>query len=453
MGFRGGTQPFPLGRRSLLAWHRSVLTAGAIALITTASLMQTASSGAASSPSSPGTTSSAATKKGVIDVGSISTRSGIEAADFDAFVPGIEAYFRMVDAEGGVDGHQIVLSQNLDDGSNPAEFDPLAETLIEQDHVFAVFTSTLAFAPSLFTSAGIPTYGYDITGNWAGFRNLFAVGGSILDYHVLAPAVAALLKLNRAHSVAVISYGPAIPASYQACDTLARDLRRGGITVGVDDLDAQYGGDLSPAAQQMAVHRSDFVVSCMGGSDNIDLSRALQQYRIRPHQLWFNGYDQSMLDKYRGLMQGVYIDTNGFVPFNAPASFPGSYPGMAKYLATMRRYAPSDVTSELAVEGWQSAALFVEGLRRAGADLSPRGVVTATNRLKDFTSAGVSAPINWTTAHSSQSFPVCSAFVVVRDATFEPVASSGHRVFFCFPQHTDLKNPIQVTAPTGTPGG
>lgn len=389
---------------------------------------------------------------GTIEVGSIATITGVGAGDFSAFVPGMEAYFDMVNASGGVSGHKIVVAHNLDDGGNPSTFSQLAHTLVEQDHAFAVFVSTFWFTPNFFASTGTPTYGYNVSGNWAGPDNLFAAGGSIQDYHALAAPVAFFLARTKASSVALISYGQGIPASYPACHTLGEDLTAGGIHVSYENLDVTLGGDFTAAAQQIAAHHSDFLVSCIEDSDDITLARELRQYGVQIGQLWLNGYDQHLLEQYRDLMQGVYIDANGFVPFSAPAMFPGVYPGMREYLATMQRYQPAYVTNQLAMQGWQSAALFVEGLKHAGPDPTPQAVIAATNRLTAFTAGGASAPVDWTTAHTSQSFPICPSFVQVKAGSFVPVTAAGHQVFVCFGQNTDLKHPVPVAPPPGTPG-
>ena len=119
--------------------------------------------------------------------------------------------------QGGINGRKLVLAYNLDDGGNPTTFSQLSHTLIEQDHAFAAFISTFWFTPNLFVETKTPTYGYNVSGNWAGPGNLFAAGGSIQDYHALAAPVAYLVKKTHASSVALISYGQGIPGSYPAC--------------------------------------------------------------------------------------------------------------------------------------------------------------------------------------------------------------------------------------------
>jgi branched-chain amino acid transport system substrate-binding protein len=399
---------------------------------------------------------SASTAPGVtatqIKVGVISTLTGAIASDFDGFAPGMQAYFNLVNSKGGVNGRKMVLAYNLDDGSNPTTFTQLTHTLIQQDHVFAVGTSTYWFTPNLFVQTKTPTYGYNVSGNWAGPNNLYAAGGSTQDYQTGAAPVAYLIKQTKSKSVAIVSYGPAITSSYNACHADARNLAAAGIKVGYVDLDAGLGGDFTPAVQRMQQAGTDFVLSCMQGSDNITLARAIQQYGLKVHQLWFDGYDASLLDQYSSLMQGVYLNNNGNVPFEAVKAYKGKYPGEAQYLLSMQKYAPKFVTSQQALQGWQSGALLVAGIKAAGNNLTQANVIAQTNKLTNFTSGGIATVTNWSEAHTINGFPGCSAFVQVKGKAFVPAVAKAPQVFVCFAQKVNLKNPKLATPPVGTPG-
>ncbi len=110
----------------------------------------------------PGVTSNS------ITVGTISTQTGTLASNFSSLIYGEKAYFNYINAQGGVNGRKINYKYALDDGGNPTTFNQLANTLINQDHVFAVTgVATAFFSPNLFVESGIPTYGYNVTGNWA----------------------------------------------------------------------------------------------------------------------------------------------------------------------------------------------------------------------------------------------------------------------------------------------
>jgi ABC-type branched-subunit amino acid transport system substrate-binding protein len=312
--------------------------------------------------------------------------------------------------------------------------------------------STYFFNPSLYSQSGTPTYGYNVTGNWNGPDNLFAAGGSVQDYQIGAAPVAWLLKQTHSSSVAVISYGSGITASYNACNGDANGLRNAGIKVSYTDLSAQLGGNYTPAVQKMQQAGSDFVLTCMQSSDNITLARAIQQYGLKVHQLWLNGYDQSLLNQYSSLMQGVYLNVNGNVPFQVAKTLPGVYPGMQLYLSAMQKYQPKFVYSDQALQGWQSAALLAAGIQKASNNVTPQNVIAQTNQITDFTAGGTTAVVNWKTAHTTQTFPACSADVLVKGTQFTPVMTKGHQVFACFGPTVNLKNPVLTTPPAGTPG-
>src|ERR1039458_3563590 len=151
-------------------------------------------------------------------------------------------------------------------------------------------------------------------------------------------------------------------------------------------------------------------------------------------------------------MQGVYFNVNGNVPFQAATAFPGSYPGMQQYLAAMKTYEPKFVYSDQAIQGWQSGALLAAGVAKAGTNLTPQNIITQTNLITNFTAGGISAPVDWTKLHTTQTYPTCSAFVKVKGSQFVPVAITGHQVFACFTKKVNVKNPVLVAAPAGTPG-
>ena len=274
-----------------------------------------------------------------ITVGVISSRSGILAGYFGQFAPGMTAYFEALNAKGGVDGRKVNLAYNLDDGGSPSQFTQLTHTLIDQDHVFAVGAASPFFSPGYFAQSGTPTYGYNVTGNWSPYPNLFAAGGSVQDYSSAVPTYAYFVKATHSKALAFISYGPAIPSSYDACSTAAAGLKAAGVNVSFVDVGAQLGGSFTSDVQRLQQSGSDALISCMQASDNVTLSRDIQQYGLSIKQLWLNGYDQNLLNQYSSVMQGVYMSNAGNVPFGAIA-YPSIYPGMAAYTAAMNKYEP-----------------------------------------------------------------------------------------------------------------
>lgn len=386
-----------------------------------------------------------------INVGAISSKSGALAGYFGGLAPGMTAYFKAVDAKGGVNGRKIVLTNNLDDGGVSSQFTQDAHTLIDQDHVFAIGVASAFFSPNYFVSTKTPTYGYNVSANWQTAPNLFAVGGSTQIYSSADSTLSWAIKRLKSKSVAFISYGPSIASSYDACSSYAKAMQKDGYKV-YADVEAQLAGTYTSDVQRMRQAGSSMLVSCMQGSDNITLTRDIKQYGLNIKQLWLNGYDQSLLDQYSNLLQGVYLDITGVVPFEAAntARFGNLYPGMQAYIAAMKKYEPGYVRNGVSFDGWQSAALLVSGIRAAGHDLTQANVIKATNTLTNFTAGGLSSPVNWKVSHTTYTVPNCSAYVQVQGTKYVPVFGEGKQVFVCV--NSNVKDPAVVTPPKGTPG-
>ena len=111
----------------------------------------------------------------------------------------------------------------------------------------------------------------------------------------------------------------------------------------------------------------------MEGTDNITMARAIQQYGLKIKQLWLNGYDQTLLNKYSSLMQGVYFNNTGTLPFESAntSRYGNTYSGMKAYIAAMKKYEPNYIYNGVALQGWQSAALFVAGVKAGGQQSDP----------------------------------------------------------------------------------
>jgi ABC-type branched-subunit amino acid transport system substrate-binding protein len=398
------------------------------------------SAGAAIS-SAPGVTSSS------ITVGTISTQTGPIASNFSSLIYGEKAYFDYVNAQGGINGRKIDYKYALDDAGNVTTFNQLASTLINQDHVFAITgVATASFAPNYFVEAKIPTYGYNVSGNWAGEPNLFAAGGSVIYYPAESPEIAYVAKKVKATSVAFLAYG--VASSAAACQAAAAGMAAAGYKIGYTDYKIDYPGTtVATDVQRMKQAGTDLIVSCMDVLGNINLARAVQQYGLKTSQLWLSGNDKSTLVANKSLMQGVYFDIQ-HVPFTAPTSV---YPGLKLYLTQMQKYEPNYVEDEVAMQGWESAALFAQGVKMAGNNLTQANVIAQTNKLTAFTANGLIAPVNWLKDHTGTTPPYCDAYIQAKGLQYVPVFNKGKNVFNCFESVSAKKGPV-FPLPTGTPG-
>jgi branched-chain amino acid transport system substrate-binding protein len=396
---------------------------------------------ASAATSAPGVTSNS------ITVGSISTQTGPIASNFSSLIYGEKAYFDYVNASGGINGRKIDYKYALDDAGSGTTFNQLASTLINQDHVFAITgVATASFAPNYFVEAKIPTYGYNVSGNWANEPNLFAAGGSVQFYPAEGPEMAYVAKKTHATSIGFLAYG--IASSAAGCQAGAKGLTAAGYKVGYTDYKINYPGTtVATDVQRMRQAGVNLIISCMDVLGNINLARAVQQYGLKTSQLWLSGNDKSTLVANKSLMQGVYFDIQ-HVPFTAPTS---EYPGLKLYLTQMKKYEPKYVEDEVAMQGWESAALFAQGVKMAGKNLTQANVIAQTNKITAFTASGLTTPVNWSTAHSSSAPPYCDAYIQAKGVQYVPVFNKGKNVFNCFESVNAKKGPV-FPLPAGTPG-
>jgi len=393
----------------------------------------------------PGVTSSQ------IDVGSIANVTGPLSSGFAPVVNGVEAYFSMVNAAGGVAGRKLMLAHQKDDQGSPTVDLTDAQQLVQQDHVFAVVGVGTPFfgGASYLAQQGVPSFGYVVSTDWENKPTLFGTYGSVLNFATAAPGEAYLAQQLGAKSIGVVAYG--VPQSADACRAAATGMRAFGMDVTFSDLNLVYGADPTTDVLHMKEHNVDFLLSCLDVNGNVAFARAISQNGLTMHQVWLDGYDQATLHQYGSIMTGVYFWLQ-HVPFEAAQAFPGVYPGMENYIREMRKYQPSFTYDEVALDGWISAAQFVSGLKAVGRDLTQKKLVAAINAETTFTGGGLVSPVNWTTAHStaeSNKPPYCGAGVHVVNGQFVPrVAPGTHDVYVCF----DPTSTTPVPPLPGTPG-
>jgi hypothetical protein len=192
---------------------------------------------------------------------------------------------------------------------------------------------------------------------------------------------------------------------------------------------------------------SNFVFTCMDVQGNVTMARAIQQYGLKATQLWFNGNDAQTLAANQSLMQGIYFDIS-HVPFGASQS---EYPGLKTYITEMNKYEPKYTADEVALQGWESAALFVQGVKMAGSNLTQANVIKEDNSITSFTAGGLQAPVNWKDAgHSGHAPPYCLAYIKVVGSKYVPTLNQGKNVFNCFQSTNTKKDPV-FPLPPGTP--
>jgi len=382
-----------------------------------------------------------------ITVGSIANITGPLSSGFAPIVNGVQAYFSMINAEGGVDGRTLKLAYQEDDQGSPTVDLTVAQQLV-QHNVFAVVGVATPFfgGAKYLAQQGTPTFGYAVSTDYQDRPSLFADYGSVLCFPCGAPGDAYLAQQLGAQSIAVVAYG--VPQSAAACQAAVTGMRQAGLNVAFDDLNLVYGGDPSPDVLQMKQKNVDMLFTCLDVNGNVAFARAISQNGLTMKQVWFNGYDRGTLAQYASIMNGVYFGLQ-HVPFESALAQPGLYPGLDTYIKEMQKYQPKYTYDEVAMDGWIAADQFVTGLKAVGKNLTQKKLVAAINSETAYNGAGLTTPVNWSTGHTSSPPPYCQSDVQVENGHFVPAfVQPNGQVFTCF----DLHSTTPVPPMPGTPG-
>ena len=303
-----------------------------------------------------------------VTVGAIVSQSGGLQADFAPYLSGVNAYFDWVNAKGGINGRHLVLpSQDaLDDQSNGNTDIQDAQTLVTTDHVFAVVGVSTPFfdAHSYLAGTSTPVFGYATANVWAGPKTFFADYGSTLNYNSSIPDFAFVAHKAKVTKIAVVALS--YPSSKDECQGAIKGLVKYHYKVVYSNVNESVLQNWQIQANNIRQSGAAMVVTCMDVNSSIALSKAMAAYHLKPVQLWLDGYDRSVLSKNSQYMQDVYFLLQ-HVPFEGAAVYPHTYPGLNLYLQQMVAHGfASNEYSDVALMGWESAALFAQGLQRSG---------------------------------------------------------------------------------------
>ena len=125
------------------------------------------------------------------------------------------------------------------------------------------------------------------------------------------------------------------------------------------------------------------VITCMDVDSSVLLSKTMQLDGYTPAaQMWLDGYDRNILKNDAQYMKNTYFMLQ-HVPYELATAYPAVFPGMSLYFQSMAKYGySSNEFSDVALQGWEGANTFVEGLRAAGKHPTQASVVAAINKIK-----------------------------------------------------------------------
>ena len=362
----------------------------------------------------------------------------------DCYTDGIRAYFAYKNAEGGVNGRELVLDDAdiLDDelSNNQAR----ALEIISDNDTFATFSATqVASGWGDLHEAGIPLYVWQIhPAETEGREGIFGQRETVC-IECTSRAVALLAQEAEATKVAALGYGVSensaqcAEAAGETIELYADDIG-GDVEVAYVNSDLAFGlpNGIGPEVTAMKDAGVDFVVGCIDLNGMKSLAQEMERQGINDDVTMYhtNTYDQAFVAEADPLFEGDLIGAQ-FRPFEAESA--GS--NLDAYHEWMAETGAEE--TELAMVGWLNADAAVTGLELAGPNFSRQGVIDALNEVTDYTAGGLIQPIDWSRQHVAPTQddlatngPAndCLAFVKVVDGEFE-VQGDPAAPWHCWP--------------------
>ncbi len=349
----------------------------------------------------------------------------------DAF-EGAQAYFDMINSEGGIYGRQLVIASKRDD--NLANNRSEVQGLITQDNVFAALpmAALLFQGADLLVREQIPTFGWTINAEWQSSPadprpNLFGQAGSYQGFTNPTPVLPWLAQETGAHQIGVLAYNVAAQSRDCAKGVENSFEEYGEATdseVAYVDKSLGFGiADLSAQVSAMKDAGVDLVTTCMDTNGVVTLAREMRKQRLDAVQYLPNGYSRRLVQEYGDLFEGSFVRTD-FAQFEVD----DKPPGLENYLEWIGR--AGNQPTENSVVGWLNADLFVTGLQAAGADFDRQKLIDAINRITDYDADGLLEGVDWTREHEAPG-PPCQFLSEIRDSEFVPAFTEPGKPFVC----------------------
>jgi branched-chain amino acid transport system substrate-binding protein len=325
-----------------------------------------------------------------IVIGGTIPLSGI-AASYASVGRGAEAYFKYVNARGGVNGRKITYKY-LDDQYNPSQTVQVTRQLVQQDRVFAIFNSlgtehnlnvraflNAAKVPQLFVGSGATTFGRDYRRYpyTIGYLPSYVGEGKVYARHIL--------KTKPNAKIGVLFQN----------DDYGKDLLNGfrtglgGKARNIVSVQSYDPLETEVRSQVTRLKSSGATIFMLIGTPPFAIRGVAAAHTLGWHPTVYI----NQVGSATNIMRIIALTA-------APAAIEGAITlqaykdptsprwrrdkGMALYRRIMRQYLPrGDANDGFHVYSMAVAYTFVDALRRTGKNVTRAGIVRAVQRLNE----------------------------------------------------------------------
>ncbi len=338
-----------------------------------------------------------------IKLGQTMSYTGVAAAIAGPMGRAEQAYFRMIDDQGGINGRKIVL-ESLDDGFDPEKTLALTKKMVEQDRVAAIFSpfatpQNVKIRPYL-NAAGIPDLFIATGDDWVidrkkfpwtiGGMPVFRVEAQIFGRYILINMPAAKVGLLRSTDQLGDSYVEGVRQGMGA-DFGTLVVKQVPVSNFATAIDAEWKAlrDAGATAVIVAAAPSIAARAIVMAHDGDWHPQLFINFAASASALGLAGLDKSngviTANSYLDPTDPRWIQDGTIKPFN---DF------VAKYLSEPKG------GIGYALAGYVSAQAMAQVLRQCGDDLSRQNIMVQATNLKNFRPVGLLPGITFFTSRT-----------------------------------------------------
>ncbi len=313
------------------------------------------------------------------------------AAAWGAVARGTDLYFKLINDEGGIHGRKIEYYLR-DDAYNPAKTKAIGKEFINQIGVFAV-VGGVGTAPGMAVrddlSENKVVWVSPSTGNkhWSRpfQKYIFAVYPLYVDeaYLLTQFAVEKMGKKKIAVFYQNDDYGK------DGLEGVEKYMKEKGMELAARVSVEVPDTDLSSHALKLKESGADAVIMYLLPKHAAIILGEAAKIGFAPQ--WISSSTLSdaplMYEVTKGLWKGVIVASFGELPDS-------DHPLMVKYRQAWQKYAPKERWGTFYYAGIIWAEPLVEGLKRAGRNLTTEGLISALETLKEW--KGIGPPLTYT---------------------------------------------------------
>lgn len=293
---------------------------------------------------------------------------------------GANAYFESINRKGGVLGRKIQLV-TLDDGYEPAKAAENTKKLIEEEKVMALFgyvgTPTSKEAMPIFTAAKVPFFGAftgaELLRNPMN-RYIFNVRSSYFDEtEKIVQQLSSLGMKNISVFYQNDAYGKA------GLSGVEQAMARRNLKISALGTVERNTTDVANAVSTISKANPQAVVMISAYKSCAEFIRQAKKSGLTGAQFFNVSFVGS-----RALAAELGADGRGVaVTQVVPFPWNPSNSVVKEYQATMKQFSQSGY-SFTSLEGFIAAKVLVEGIKRAGKDLTREKLISALETMKDY---------------------------------------------------------------------